>query len=546
MDSPRYTVTVASLTRGWSYTTTHGETPDTGDPVHLGDDLRYRWGYAGGVIPNRLGPLLLTAKLVAKTAGDVPTVDKGDLVTVDLRVGTTGQRIIAPPPMRVTTVELEIDENIATGDPDAYAATLTIAAADVTADAETAVPVQRNIGPGTTIQHTRWRACMAQIGKSIGVSIGCPSWWPDAENQLSSLGFVEPAEWKSPAAEILTRLLASHQPSNYDHVLTPGYDAASAYAAGYRWVGPDDEVNWRTAPGVLDGVAWKADAADPATPLRYYLVPASRRVDGTGGGLPLAFEVRDGTLTLVPSLAAPTARGHGRQAVDAGWCELPAVMRRSREHRANLVQINGERRKVDASVSPASFNFGNGSLTYTGDTSDGLVVREVNTWLELDDTPDSVYAGGVVAYASADAPLVAANYLSDPSSKAAWVYDAFTLVASRIPQDIADDLLPKLAPRFPGETDGDGQALRHLTIYRPAAASRAGADLVSGFVTAGELQVVDGDLYWTFTLTPGLPQWVGATPTPVTVGDVAAAGYGTTTAPDIDPLIRVADLALID
>src|SRR5687767_3657638 len=106
MDAPFYTVTVASLTAGWSYTTTHGDTPTGSEPVLLGDPLTYRWGFADNLIPGQLLPSVASVTLFAATADDVPEVQIGDEITLDVALaagsGTEWSRVFMGPAAETT------------------------------------------------------------------------------------------------------------------------------------------------------------------------------------------------------------------------------------------------------------------------------------------------------------------------------------------------------------------------------------------------------------------------------------------------------------
>jgi hypothetical protein len=76
-----------------------------------------------------------------------------------------------------------------------------------------------------------------------------------------------------------------------------------------------------------------------------------------------------------------------------------------------------------------------------------------------------------------------------------------------------------------------------------AAARFNDAQPMSGFVVAGELVISGGELTWSLDCVPGDPQYVGGAPGPITVGQVDAASYQAHPAGDIDPRIRITDLA---
>jgi len=102
-----------------------------------------------------------------------------------------------------------------------------------------------------------------------------------------------------------------------------------------------------------------------------------------------------------------------------------------------------------------------------------------------------------------------------------------------------------VAPRLPGETDGDGRVVRHVTIHNIDPDLRFDGAPVTGFVTGGSMTMEGGDIVWKLDTTPGLPQYASGVPAPLTVSEMVAAGSGLT-AGDTDPLITIADLAYVD
>lgn len=545
MDAPYYTATVTSLTAGWSYTATHEEVPDPGEPVHLGHTLSYRWGFSDDLVPGQLLPTVASVVLYAQTADDVPDVQIGDQITLDVRVGVAGPRIIQPPPMRVTsaTVEIDLDQ--------AYVAEVKVTAVDTLVDLPGMFPavLGDNFGPpGSGLEYDdirgarrAWRPRLAEIANRIGRTIGCPTWWSDTEHPnpgTGAAGWAEGLEralvrrggWNGRSArDLLTQLLNSHQPSGVTHSVAPGYSSNPAtFPAGWQRVGPVAGASWSDSG--------EPSVAEPATSHRYYLVPASRTVVAGATPWPGRLAVVDGLLTIT---AQPTTGDTNvRVGLDARWCEIPTTARRAREHIINTIKQTGEIRVQQPS---AFVDYQPGELQHVDAASVAAVGpsgRETPTALNL------IPQGALTPLAPA---IAAARFFSDASVLAApWAYDEVKVTSSEIPQADATALLPRIAPRFPGETDGDGLVLRHVTLYALASEARFGnGDPMTGFVAAGQLAIADGELTWTLECTPGLPQWSGAAPTPVTVGQVDAASYQAQPIELIDPRIRIADLAYV-
>lgn len=555
MTPPYYTATLASLSRGWSYTSTDGDVPSGTLPVYLADDWSLTWGFENEQVPGQLLTQTFKFRLYARNVGDLPVVDRGDLVTLDLRIGAAGSRIAAPPPFQVTECVVDVDPELV-NDPNVYAATAEVTAVDQLSYLRTVQPTS-----GTTplvaspYESTffLWRPRFAQYARQIGVAIGCPTWWGDQEGPLYPLkndgshfqnisGLI--ANWEGSGFDIVTRELNSHHPGGWTHTIVPGYQSNPAtWPAGWRRVGPD------TWWGDNDFAHPEYAISEPVTSFRYYLQPASRKTPTTE--LPLRFVMSGATLTV--ERTPPTAGGgHSRGAVDAAWCDLPVSLRRSREHRVNDARLLG----WEQLYAP-----GSGSSSTPGNTTAGvrdyadnadIAARNLRTVREI---PTNLFFGEVPFPTNPtfdvngrEHPIVGPNYLADSSQDSSWVFDEFKLYASRIPDAYAADLLPKLTPRAAGETDGDAMVLRHLTVYRASPRSLP-SDVtgpISGFIVTGRLRIVDGDLEWTLTLTPGLPVRTGAATTPVTVGEVQAAAYGNTTNPNIDPYVRVGELDYID
>jgi hypothetical protein len=383
-----------------------------------------------------------------------------------------------------------------------------------------------------------WRPRLAEIANRIGRTIGSPTWWSDTEHPTPETGsggwasglekaYTRRGGWNGRSArDLLTQLLNSHQPSGYTHTVAPGYSANPAtFPAGWQRVGPVLAGSWSDSgePAV----------AEPQTSHRYYIVPASRAVVAGATPWPGQLAVVDGLLTITGEVS--TGNTNTRLGLDARWCELPATARRSREHIINTVRQTGQ---IIVAQPSAFFSYEAGQLDHYNAASVAAVgpsARETPTALNL------LPQGVLIPLAPA---IAAPRFMSDASVLASpWAHERLQLTSSEIPQADAEQLLPRLAPRFPGETDGDGQVLRHITVFGMDADARFGGQPMTGFVASGLLTIADGEMTWTLDCTPGLPQWVGAAPTPATVGQVLAASYAGQPVEDVDPRITIVELA---
>ena len=575
MTPPFYSCTVASLTRGWSYSAT--QVPAVGvtkltpaqiaalPAVALADGLTFDWGFSGAQVPGPMDPTTATVRLAAKTATDMPAVERGDLITIDLRTGAAGARIIKPAPMRVTGAEAEL------ADHPVYGAVMVLQLVERRAELQNATVIQGgfNLNPlAFSMAHWRWRPRLAELAAQAGWSIGCPSWWADAEdvaqpvysggpvgNQYFGLedpprvntgqviGTTPLALWDRSVYKCVDELLMSHLPSFWTHTAYSGYQPGG-YPAGWGKVGPVSNWGYFTTTPTDTGPA----VADPASDHKVFLMPASRRADGALGRLPLQFAVRGGVLTLAPQhlsqSPAPAQSGHARIALDAAWCDLPATVRKSRDGAVNQVNLSGvevyQANSGQPQVTRATFRtFANSAVQ----AADGVVTRNVETQLYHGTAGDDYHPTNQRFYGTEAAANVAPQLLTDDSARQVWVYDQFTVKASRIPDDLAGAVLSRIAPRAPTETDTDSHVLRHLTIYRPASKVRISDGLIGGFIVKGKLEVKGGDITFTLNLTPGSTVWVTQVPASVTVGDVDTGTYQAQPCSTIDPLIRVADLA---
>jgi hypothetical protein len=563
MDHPYYKVTITSLTRGWSYTCTEGVIADPDANVQIIDPLVYSWSFAGELVPGQLDPFTGSFALAAKSATLLPEVQVGDLITLDVRVGTAGPRIIAPPPMRAA-------EPVVTLGKGKYPARMVVPLSDLSVDWRSRTlgsPLgQPNTYQGGDRRDPRpyWRergAEIAALASGGGLSLGCPTWWGDAETPVSTavdgagtyifaLAYDTWGDkiYDGNLPDVLESFINSHQPGGYTHTWATIYNAAG-HAANYRRIGPD---TWKNAGVPAPSVAIPAGGAlaDPAGPVRVEAVPATRKLPqgpGAAVGLPLQFAVDSGILIVSPR-QVPAVTAYATQVgLSAEWCVIPATARRARDSVANLINLAGYGKvptgQVDGANNPTYQN-GEYERSYwdaVDAAARGFLARDVPTQLNLG-TSDAAVSWAVNAVAA-----VVANFQSDSTALAAsWSYDAFTMLSSLVPQAIAAWLLPVMAPRLPDELDGDGRLVRQLLLYALDDELRFSGEPVNGFVTAGSLTIAQGEMTWTLRTAPGRPQYQAGSGTPVTVGEVQAAGYGTTTVPNVDPLITVADLDYVD
>lgn len=543
-----YTVTVTNVTRGWAYTATEGVAPNPADPVQLAQPLSYSWAFEDQLVPHAcMVPLQLGLRLLCHGAGDVPLCDRGDELRVDLRLGTVGARLVQSPALYVTTVEVTTDLPTGVVPNDAYTTLVEVRASDDTAELPSKRPQPRaQIPSGVPFNQKRFRRFITEVGQQIARSIGVPSWWATEPTPQTVVGSMQNPGgtagggghvWSEDAKVLLESALNTWQPGWQNHTLVPAIGAA--YPAGYGTSFVADIVG--------DPVT---GLADPNTARRLLVVPAARRT--TNQAWPLVFAVRSGVLTLQPTAAPAGVTAHDPIGVDAAWCDLPVKARRAREHVVNAVSVRGVQRKVTPPGPVITEVPGERTTLGAAPLGEPAALRTVPSYVYLGDSADSDYSGGGAPQADTSATR-ALTFLSDDSQRSAWVFDAFTVQASRVPADLQPVVLPRLAPRIPGEADGDGHVLKHLTVYRvdPHARFNDAPAPVTGFVVSGNVTVANGEVSYTLTLTPGLPiPMTGAyvqtdLATPVTVAQVDGGTYQAQLCNTIDPLIRVVDLAYV-
>lgn len=554
---PLYTVSVTS-SKGWTYTATEGDVPSTAVRTHLGDGLSYRWSFSGEQVPGQLDPSTAVVRFVCKAMSDVPDVDKGDFLTLTIRLGTVGAFILTPPPLRVTAVEAEIDEDLPEVDP-RFPVTVTVSLVDELAWLRALVPqplpLQSTVIPSAStvgpVPYTmpRWRERLAQVALAIGRAIGAPTWWTADERPPQTsppppsfvTGLDERWNWEDNGHVTVEKILNSWTPGWHAHTLVPGYSSTpSTYPFGWQRVGPQG-TNWGL---FISGGG--TPIAEPLTSHRFYVVPASRMAGATAI-LPTKFGVVDGILTAVPNVNTQT--GYTQLAVDAKATSLPVKLRRSREHFVDQLIYSGQDTYRHDSAQTVATKREGRLFGYSNPLSSEIqTTRQLDTQLDLGDGTDS-YVSGTPRTTNAFGVLNAA-FFSDASARQAYAWDDFELSAAAMSAADQTAVLPLLAPRAPGEVNGDGLVVRHLTVTRVALDARPTDNpvLPSGFIARGQLDVKGGDLVYTLALAPGVPNPLLTTTaaTPVTVGEVNAAAYGNTLTAAVDALIRIADLDYID
>jgi hypothetical protein len=510
MTPPWYRVTVASITEAWSYDCTQGDTPDPDDVVQLADGLSYAWEWEGGLISGQLAPSTATVRLWCRTADDVPPMDVGDLfqITVEIYDGHEADWVaVIDKTMRVSSVDVDLtppdDGPIFGTDPAPYSALVTVDTVDLTADLR-AMVIDNPLGiaagtyggltyPYRSNARTTWRYRLAEVAALIARTVGAPTWWATTEDAPvptfggtpSSVpgsgmvtitpeigGFGGKTAW-----QLLTELCNTWQPIpsgtsyNITHAIAPHYGAS--YPTDYAWVA-----------GAAGGTVYNYEPAptDPASTIRYMLVPASRR-------------------------ATTSQDWHGGVALDADWCRIPAKARRSREHIVNNVRLGGRALVTADDDATYAFKWTDTAVEFS-DATDvagfGPSTRELPTQLILYRHPNPV---PVAAYPAVDP--CGNRYLSVTSARnAGYTYDTFVLQSSLVPNGPSDNalgVLGRLAPRWPGEAWGDGQLLRYVVVSNLDPAIGFGGTTVTGFLRAGVMSVADGDITWNLTLTPGDP-----------------------------------------
>lgn len=528
MNHPYYKVTVTSVTRGWVYSSTEGVAANPADLVQLVDPLKFNWAFVGEQIPGQLEPFTATVNLAGKTASALPEAQLGDLVTLDVRIGTTGPRLVQQT-LRVTAAEATLKATTK----DKYPAKLAVALVDTSVDwrARVAPPFTQTQPPlGILIG---WAGRFADVGAKIGLSVGCPSSWAVPEEPPLSTT----KNWRDQypdAEEMFTRLAQSHVPAGVPYSFVGVY--AAARPSGYDYVGAHAAA---AAPWTVP--------TEPAGPVRALLVAAGR---GTASSaLPLVFGTLAGVTVLVA--VAPILSGPASQvAIPACWLTLPAQARRARDQACNTLQMAGTAIYQTGADGAPDMTLAEGPYIYTAtDAADvaanGAKIRQIETDLLFAYFHDTGAPYTPTNQAAWDA--AAAVFLSDDTAQASpWSYDAFTLHTKSMTQAEAEAILPSIAPRLPGETDGDGRLVRHLTIFDVKNELRLENTPTSGFISSGNMEISDGEMTWILTLTPGRPISTASSPTPVTVGEVQSGSYGTNLAINTDPDIRVGDLAFVD
>lgn len=511
MDSPRYSVSVFNTVRGWTLAAVHDPDLDEIDPSVrsiLAAPFTYAWGFDSDVIPNLTDPDRVSFSIWSRTAADQPAIDLGDTLSIRVRMGTAGPDITRVPVTRVTEVSTELLPG------EDWAVRTTVQAVDYRVELPSAFPTYDPAGTGLSANAFylhKW----ALISRALGLSIGVPTSWDNGPGSTVTY------DWAgSSAADHAAELLNSYVPGGVHHTLVPYFGAG--YPAGYRWV----DSGYTVPVGITPPMA------DPNTSVKLLAVPAARTSSGVSR-LPLVFRNADGLLDVI---STPAAGSGSMPSVSARYCEVPATVRRTRDHLVNTVIVKG------INMQTSGYEHRPSTYTHTDAAAvaaRGTIARTVDSQLILryyDTDPDE--PGAVQSYV----PPIAASFLAQPASTLA--YKEFVVRASDMPQVVAEAVIPYLTPSYPG--DGlDGRVVRHLTVHSlPAEARIPDAD-PSGFITSGTLSIAGGDVTFVLNVTPGSVAYT-ATPTPITVGEFVAAGVSALAVPNVDPALVVADLDLVD
>lgn len=524
MDTPRYTVTITSLTRGWTHTVTQGDVVDRNVSLHLTDTFSLDWTFQDEQIPGQLEPMRVTFGFAAFSTADLPAMAEDDLVSVRVCLGASGPDLVNLLACRVAVPEVTLRPQ------SVRAAVMSVTAVDLLADLRGRLLTAASTGNSSDRARLRQRYALA--GAQLGRSIGVPAAWDDEEhaNSLDSVGTGTLTYFwpEKNADKFLESLSASWSPDGIHHTVTPHY--GWGYPTGYEWCGPSGTGSpWS---GIVPQV-------DPNSLIKFLMTPAGRTL-ADAAPLPLRFVVEGGLLTLTEHADADRLL-----VLDAAWCKVPAVARRSREHVIDTVDIGG--------VEPAVVEAGTEHDAYEEPDIRRVVTnavdsaprraRAVDTQLRLSTYTRSTDVHTTDSYQAANIEAVADVFLTDPTADATpWAFDEFLLTADPMSQAEAEDVLPRIVPSYPG--DGrDGRVVRHLTIRALPPEVRFDGMPVVGFVVRGSMTIQRGHLEFTLTTAPGMPSPLLTSP--VTVGEVDAASYQATLVSAIDPLITVADLAYV-
>lgn len=526
MANPAYTVRVY-LGVAATMSITHGD-PNPAVPADsiLADPFKYSWGFEDGVIPNQLEPSVAEFSVWSLTRTVAPSIKRGDLVLVTVRIGDAASDRILQVWVRVMEVTAELVPG------SLYAYRQTVKGADLLADLGSWFPGVRSAAVGGG--QLGFRGRLAWVGSWGGRSVGAPTWWP-----VMPSGLRFSLEWLGQAAGgLFALILRSYAPSGIHHAVTP-YVGAS-YPTGYEYVnskGDDGVTTPLPALGGFDPVPVDVNSA-----LRYMVQPAGRRLLNMPP-LPLRFAAEDGRLVLV---GPPPTTSHRQPVVSADVCTLPTVLRQGREHAPNLIRASGTNNNLDGTDKQNLFYDSELEARNTVDmNATGARAREIDTMLGL-----RVYNGAVDAPTTVvpDAVAQIETYLPDASALAeVWTFDGFTVNANAMPALEAASVLPVLTPAYL-DSERDGEITRHVTVHSlpPEVRSDPTRSTASGFIVGGEVLIADGQLDIRLTTTPGDPIVAGAYPDPITVGEFNAAAYSLLLVPNVHPNITVGDLASVD
>ena len=506
--------------------------------VVLVDPCDVTFGFTDGQVPAQLEPSTLTFNLWARSAADLPTsLQRGTLLQWELTLYPYAPGIpdpVANPdelPVWAVTAGRITEATLQLVPGSRWPARMQVKAVDVLADLPSMTPA---VTSGSAIRR-KARERLVQIAAAIGNGIGLPTGTPDGANPGLIGGSTVRChlQWQGNARDQLAAWCTA-QDVLLAGIVTPWYDPnLTTYPTGYA----------SCVPAVWSG----AVLGNPLSTIKYMVSPSTKP---NPSKLPLRLANVGGVLQLVH---APEADQH-TAAIDGAVVEVPGVIRSGREHAPNLLRFTGQVEGIQDPVDPSSplveraaqADLGVGDWGIGG-AGRGPRARQLDTLLELGTwappTPDN---GN-----SINAPLAtyAAPYVPDAYAVAqAWAFDAVLVRVDKMSVAQARSVVPKLIPSYPvgtGVGEGmDGVLIRHATMFNMDPDTVRPTDpMPQGWVSGGRIHLEAGTLTLEVTITPAAAPSSGSR---ITVGEVDAASWHAIPAGNIDPSIRVSDLALVD